>query len=168
MAAHNMHSHSTALNKCICLSSEQLGTVVFNHCLIVHAQHNIASMQEPTIFINEIFHYYQHINYLQFKDPAWQSNPASQQLGKHINIFSFSRYEFYNCPELLLFRPNDSHFKTFPSTISPMGQPYLADKLLYKRRDRDINHTISFKVIDPESDLALFHQWMNNPRVAQF
>ncbi|MBE0368743.1 acetyl CoA:N6-hydroxylysine acetyl transferase [Pseudoalteromonas aurantia 208] len=49
-----------------------------------------------------------------------------------------------------------------------MGQPYLAGKRLYKRSDRDINYTISFKVIDPESDLALFHQWMNNPRVAQF
>ena len=40
--------------------------------------------------------------------------------------------------------------------------------VVYERYDFHSDVTISFKTIEPDEDLALFHQWMNQPRVAEF
>ncbi|WP_299729977.1 GNAT family N-acetyltransferase [uncultured Endozoicomonas sp.] len=40
--------------------------------------------------------------------------------------------------------------------------------VVYERYDYQNDVTISFRTIDPEHDLDLFHQWMNQPRVAEF
>lgn len=40
--------------------------------------------------------------------------------------------------------------------------------LLYQRYDYQSDLTISFRTLDIDTDLDLFHQWMNQPRVAEF
>ncbi|WOG27645.1 GNAT family N-acetyltransferase [Endozoicomonas sp. 8E] len=40
--------------------------------------------------------------------------------------------------------------------------------VVYKRYDYQNDLTISFRTLDPEQDLDLFHEWMNQPRIAEF
>lgn len=40
--------------------------------------------------------------------------------------------------------------------------------IVYQRHDPVLNAQISFRVIDPDTDLPQFHAWMNQPRVAYY
>ncbi|WP_257295040.1 GNAT family N-acetyltransferase [Endozoicomonas sp. YOMI1] len=52
--------------------------------------------------------------------------------------------------------------------ISHPLRPLQPSGVVYQRYDYQNDLTISFRSIDPEEDLAIFHQWMNQPRVAEF
>ncbi|WP_171044335.1 GNAT family N-acetyltransferase [Pseudoalteromonas citrea] len=159
-------SHTNMLNHRLHLKSNQLGTVVFHNCLILQKQPDILKMQDLILFLDEIFHNHQHITHIQLSKSSWPDCEASQALSKHINIRSFSKYEFYNCPLFLSADAQKKHAILDQSTVIK-SQINLSGEL-YNRKDLDIDQVISFKVIDPKTDLALFHQWMNNPRVAEF
>lgn len=47
-------------------------------------------------------------------------------------------------------------------------RPIAPQGTLYQRYIADLDKTISFRTIDAEVDLGIFHYWMNNPRVAHF
>ncbi len=47
-------------------------------------------------------------------------------------------------------------------------RPKQPEGVVYERYDFQNDVTVSFRTINPEQDLALFHQWMNQPRVAEF
>lgn len=50
----------------------------------------------------------------------------------------------------------------------PMRPVVEAGKVLYSRYVENINGTVQFRVIDPDLDLETFHEWHNQPRVAEF
>ncbi len=51
--------------------------------------------------------------------------------------------------------------------VHPLRQEQ-PEGIVYERYDYQSDLTVSFRTIDPEQDLELFHQWMNQPRVAEF
>src|SRR5690606_19339142 len=52
--------------------------------------------------------------------------------------------------------------------LHPERENPQANDRLYERYVPLIQKTMSFRVIDPEKDLALFHEWQHKPRVSNF
>lgn len=52
-------------------------------------------------------------------------------------------------------------------TVHPL-RPALPQGTLYQRHDPAVAAQIAFRVIDPDTDLAHFHAWMNQARVAHY
>lgn len=87
------------------------------------------------------------------------------------DLLSFSRGEFYQL--------GGSWYKERDQKLSPERytetngriHPVRVDVqsgVLYSRYVPEIQRTLSFRMIDIESDLDIFHEWHNQPRVANF
>jgi acetyl CoA:N6-hydroxylysine acetyl transferase len=167
MTINNNNPQDTQAPSNLDLPLSEIGHTQFDNCLLVNFHEKINKLEELIVFIDDLFHNHSHIHYLQFEPSKWELNIAFQALSQHINMASFSRYEFYNSSVCWLPRHDERHIQEVANTVVPLGQNILTGEV-YRKIDQNINQVISFKVIDPESDLTLFHQWMNEPRVAEF
>ncbi len=63
-----------------------------------------------------------------------------------------------------------THTKAWTSKIERIHpvRPKNQNGILYKKYVPEIDKTLSFKMIDVDSDLDIFHHWQNLPRVADF
>ena len=99
-------------------------------------------------------------------------------MGQHAGTFlpapllqggSIHRAAFYQWPELWW-----DESPTYPAPVRwtesegvrhPVRKPQPEGEF-YRRFIPDINKTLSLRVVDPEQDLDLFHEWMNQRRIA--
>lgn len=79
------------------------------------------------------------------------------------------REHFYQWPQLWLQKgcvyPEPVSWTTTGEVKHPRRMPQ-PQGTFYRRFIADINKTLSFKVVDPVQDLDLFHEWMNQTRIA--
>lgn len=79
-----------------------------------------------------------------------------------------TRKEYFQVPNFWLRAPqseNRSETWTQTGEMSHPKRPSFEKGCLYKRRLNSIHKTISFRTIDVETDLDIFHKWHNKERV---
>lgn len=84
--------------------------------------------------------------------------------------FHLHRSDFYQWPQLWLARqlryPEPKKMTETNGVEHPV-RPSQPSGEIYRRFCPEIEKTLSFRVINPETDLDVFHQWMNQERVAK-
>jgi len=81
------------------------------------------------------------------------------------------RSAFWQHPALWLAAPTSAGFPLAYTVSEGKRHPRRPRPLrgtVYRRRVPELGATVSFRTIDPVRDLAPFHRWMNDPRVARF
>lgn len=82
---------------------------------------------------------------------------------------SLTRVSFYQWPELWLGSitalPEPAQWTESNGVRHPVRKPQPIGEF-YRRFISDLNKTVSFKAVDPQTDLDLFHEWMNQKRIA--
>ena len=139
-----------------------------NNSFLLSPFHNQYTLDWLINAFDALFHHFTEIKHIRIPKKSWQSQPALQDMIKVLNAESFSKYEFY-CSKLVAHNDKKQILSNFNKedlicptrSLSPTGE-------VYRRFDHKLQQMISFKVVDIESDLALFHNWMHNPRVAEF
>ncbi len=108
------------------------------------------------------------------QNPALQLIEVKQGLdtllpSQLVNQAAIDRVRFYQWPELWALDysgyPEPAQWMETEGVRHPVRAPQPEGEF-YRRFASDINKTLSFKVVDPERDLDLFHQWMNQRRIA--
>ena len=108
------------------------------------------------------------------QDPQLRSIQMGQYAGSFVPAplnreGDIHRVAFYQWPELWL-----ADELTYPEPVQwtesntvrhPVRRPQPQGEF-YRRFISDINKTLSLRVVDPERDLDLFHEWMNQRRIA--
>jgi hypothetical protein len=85
---------------------------------------------------------------------------------------TISRNEFFQISPYWIKTPERNLYPVIWTKTNEVSHPIRhkpkKGTLLYKRFIYEINKTISFRVINPETDLDVFSRWHNQPRVSEF
>ena len=77
--------------------------------------------------------------------------------------------QFEQNPDLWLLTANQSLPETLiEEEVTHPLRPRHPQGVFYRRYSYELGQELSLRLVDPQADLALFHQWMNQPRVAEF
>jgi siderophore synthetase component/RimJ/RimL family protein N-acetyltransferase len=107
-----------------------------------------------------------------FPVSLWQQltlSAAPQWMSDQEGVLLISLGQFEQEPSLWLTQDHGGPFKpSISGEFSHPQRPSHPKGEFYRRFNYELGQEISFRLADVEQDIGLFHQWMNQPRVASF
>lgn len=86
--------------------------------------------------------------------------------------FEILRTDFFQIPGLWVHNSGQAlgpeRWINTKETLHPERPPVVAEQVLYQRTVPHLDVTLRFRVVHPEKDLDIFHEWHNQERVFEF